>query len=68
VVTRTQQSKPSVEEAGEKAKRTRHAPNHAIHEEHCRAKNDFSELQKRTKEEHWKEYLESVDEGNIWDS
>lgn len=50
-----------------KAKKKHQIPDHPIHEEHRRARNDLPEMQKKTKEEHWKEYLESVDEGNIWD-
>ncbi|KAG1735064.1 uncharacterized protein EDB91DRAFT_1250581 [Suillus paluster] len=44
-----------------------HKLDHPIHKEYCRVRNKFLELQKSTTEEHWKEYLESVDKGHIWD-
>lgn len=37
-----------------------------IHEEYRQAQNTYSEAIRNTKENHWKEWLEKLDEDGLW--
>jgi hypothetical protein len=41
-------------------------PNHPIHEEHRKYRNQVTEAIRKTKQEHWLEYLEEIDQQGIY--
>jgi hypothetical protein len=43
-----------------------HDFDHPIHEEHCICRNEYTELIRRSKQEHWIMWLERADDRSIW--
>ena len=61
-------AKKATHKLSRKSYHARHNRDHPIHEEFRQARNDYSELIRKTKVEHWIEWLEGLDETNVWDA
>jgi ribonuclease HI len=58
--------KKTMRRLGGKSKYHRANPQHPIHEKYRRQRNRYSELIRKTKAEHWVEWIEGLDESSVW--
>jgi ribonuclease HI len=54
------------QKAGHKSHRRRMDPNDPIHEIYRQTRNQYTELIKKSKQDHWLQWLEEADSTNIW--
>jgi len=60
--------KKEMERSGRKSYHQRRNPQHSIHEQYRRLRNDYSEMIRTAKVDHWVAWLEGLDETSVWDS
>jgi hypothetical protein len=60
------QARAKFQKLSNRSHRRRLEPDHPVHEEMRRACNDYTELVKTTKEEHWINWLEETTEESVW--
>ena len=60
------QAQVSMRQAARSAKKASSDAQHPNHREYCIKHNMYTNLIHTTKKDHWKEWLESVDEASIW--
>jgi hypothetical protein len=60
--------KKKTRQLGGRSKYHRLNEQHPIHEEYRQQRNRYSELLRKTKAEHWAQWIEGIDESSIWDA
>jgi len=57
-----------VRKMGRMARQYERYPKHLIHEEWKRARNELTKLLRKTKRNHYNDWIESIDMKTIWDA
>jgi len=63
-----QQARVNMRKANREAERYREFPGHSTHEEHRKRRNEYSALLRKTKNDHWNDWLENICAKTMWDA
>lgn len=61
-------ARDKTKKAARRAREHRRSPDHPAHEEHRQTRNDYTNLLKRTKQQHWEDWIENLDSTTMWNA